>query len=223
ARRFVCYFSLSQAALVLAGICFATPLGITAGLFLWLSVPISVMGLGLAVRSLEARIGRLPLQRLLGLQAETPTLAALFLVTGLAAVGFPGTLGFFGIEMLSDAATRTHWFFGLLVIASTALNGIAMLRAYAILFLGSRPRSGLDLRIRRVELAAFLLLLLLLIGGTIWPQAGIESRHAAAELILGHRLLPQSLAGPQPMALKTSQSALTQIKKRRPMMSPWPL
>lgn len=187
ARRFVCYFLLSHASLVFAGICLPNALGLTAGLFMWLSVPLSVLGLGLTVRSLEARTGRLSLQSFLGFHAETPTLAAVFLITGLAAVGFPGTLGFFGFEMLTDAATQSAKAFGLLVIASAALSGIAVLRVYARLFLGARTPSGIDLQVRRVELAGLLVLVLLLIGGTVWPQLALDARHEAAEQLLSQR------------------------------------
>lgn len=184
ARYFVCYFFLSLASLALAGMVLPLPLGVTAGLFLWLCIPISVMGLGLTIRSLEARTGRLSLREFKGLYAQTPTLAAFFLITGLAAVGFPGTLGFFGLEMLTDAASQSSKAFGIVVIASSALCGIAVLRVYSITFLGTTHQSTADLHIRRVELLSFLSLVILLVGGTLWPQPGVNSRQNAAEMIL---------------------------------------
>lgn len=187
ARHFICYFLLSHSSLVLAGLMFTTRLGMTAGLFLWLSVSLSVMTLGLIIRCIEARTGRLALKEFMGFHTEIPTLAAFFLVIGLAVVGFPGTLGFFGFEMLTDAATQSNAFFGFLVIASAALNGIGVLRVYAILFLGARRKKSVDLSIRRVELAAFLALVILLIGGTVYPQAGINFRKRASENILNIR------------------------------------
>lgn len=184
ARLFVCHLLLSQSSLVLAGIVLSTPLAMTAGLVLWLSVPLSVMGLGLTLRSLEARTGRLSLKEFQGLHVHTPTLAALFLITGLAAAGFPGTLAFFGLEMLTDAATRSSNTIGVLVVLSATLGGIAVLRAYGKLFLGACHRSTVNLGIRSVELAALLVLVALLVGGTLWLPSGVSARrHAAEELI----------------------------------------
>ena len=41
-----------------------------------------------------------------GLYEHTPGLAALFLVTGLASIGFPGTVGFVGAELLVDGIVQ---------------------------------------------------------------------------------------------------------------------
>jgi NADH:ubiquinone oxidoreductase subunit 4 (subunit M) len=189
ARRFLCHVFLSHSSLVLAGVAFATPLGMTAGLVFWVSVPLSVTGLGLTLRSLEARTGRLSLREFHGLHVQTPTLAAFFLVLGLAAVGFPGTLGFFGAEMLIDAASGNRAA-GVLVVLSAALSGIAVVRAYKMLFLGARHRSTVNLRVRGIELSALLILVALLVGGTLWPQPGIASRERAARTILELRAPP---------------------------------
>jgi NADH-quinone oxidoreductase subunit M len=191
ARRFLCHIFLSLASLAFAGSVLATPLGTAAGLCLWLSAPISVMGLGLTLRFIEARVGRLSLREFQGLHSQIPTLGATFLVTGMAAIGFPGTVGFFGTEMLIDAATRADRVLGVVVVLSAALTGIAMLRAYGLLFLGAHRRSNVDLRVRPAELAAVLPLVVALVGGSVMPQPGIESRRDAAAAILGQRVVDQ--------------------------------
>lgn len=200
ARRFVAYFLLSHSALVLAGLALATELSMLAGLLLWLSLPLAMLGLGLTIRCLEARTGRLGLQNFRGFHSKVPTLAALFLISGLAAVGFPGTLGFLGLEMLTQAATQVNPVFGLLVIASSALNGIALLRVYSLVFLGTRQQTALPLQVRRVELAGLLILVLLLIGGALWPQPGIDNRRQAIAIL--QRARPNS--SPQLTAIMSS-------------------
>ena len=73
-----------------------------------------------------------------GLYEHSPALAVCFLLTGLASVGFPGTLGFISIELLVDSAVEASPYVGIIVIAAGALNGIAVLRAYFLLFTGAR-------------------------------------------------------------------------------------
>jgi len=184
ARRFFCHLFLGHASLVFAGIALATPLSVTSGLVLWLSVPLSLAGLGLTIRSVEARTGRLSLSEFQGLHVQTPILAALFLITGLAAVGFPGTLGFFGVEMLTDATARVSKVLGVVVVLSAALSGIALVRAYGRVFLGGRHRATVSLRTRKTERIVFLALVAMLLGGTLWTQPEILSRKHAADAIL---------------------------------------
>ena len=184
ARRFLCFLFLSHSALVFAGIALSTALSLTGGLSLWISVMLAMTGLGLTLRSLEARTGRVSLRRYLGFHSQTPMLAAFFLITGLAAVGFPGTIGFFGAEMLVDGAGSVAIPIGVAVVLASALNSISVVRAYAILFLGTRHPGTANLGCRRSERLAILTLTLLLVGGAVWPQAGIESRFDAARQLL---------------------------------------
>jgi len=214
ARRLFARIFLTHASLVLAGIALSTRLGMTAGFCLWLSAPLALVGVGLTLRSLEARTGRLSLRSFLGLHVQVPTFAALFLFTGLSAVGFPGTLGFFGVEMLTDAAARVSKPLALLVIVSTAIGGIALLRAYAVLFLGASHRATVDLRIRRVELAALLALVVLLLGGTLWPQLGIERRSRAAGAILDLRERHAQAASGRPRSDSRDEGAREQAAGR---------
>jgi NADH-quinone oxidoreductase subunit M len=106
ARRFFCYLFLSNSALVLVGLNMVSPNGLTGGLCVWLSVGLSLCGLGLTLRALEARRGRLLMREFQGLYEHTPNLAMCFGLTGLAAVGFPGTFGFVGTEILVDGAVE---------------------------------------------------------------------------------------------------------------------
>jgi NADH-quinone oxidoreductase subunit M len=86
--------------------------------------------------------------------------------------------------MLTDAAARTSKPLAVGVVLAGALSGIAAVRAYGRLFLGARHRATVSLRIRRTERVAFLALVALLLGGTLWSQAQIVSRNRAADEIL---------------------------------------
>jgi NADH-quinone oxidoreductase subunit M len=186
-RRFFAYLFLSHASLVLVGLELHTVVSLTGALALWFSVMLSLGGFGLVLRALEARFGRLTLVTHYGLYEHSPTLAACFLLTGLASVGFPGTLGFVSTDLLVDGATLFNPSVGLAIIATAALNGIAIVRAYLLLFTGARHTSTVSLRLGFRERVAVLTLAALILGGGFFPQAGIASRQRAAETLLEDR------------------------------------
>jgi NADH-quinone oxidoreductase subunit M len=187
ARRFYAYLFLSHASLVLVGLELQTPLSLTASLCLWFSVILSLGGFGLALRALEARFGRLSLVNYHGLYGHSPTLAVCFLLTGLACVGFPATIGFIATDLLVDGAVEASPFVGIAVVAAAALNGIAVVRASLLLFTGTRHVSTVSLEIGPRERLAVLTLAALILGGGLYPQPGVESRHLAAEHLLERR------------------------------------
>jgi NADH-quinone oxidoreductase subunit M len=169
---------------VLVGLQTVTPIGLTASLSLWLSMGLSLAGFGLTLRALEARHGRLSLDGYHGVYEHTPMLAICFLLTGMASVGFPGTFGFVGTELLVDGVIETYPYFGIAVVVAAALNGIAVVQAYFKLFTGTRHVSSVPLEVRWREQFAVLTLAALIIGGGMYPQPGVASRHHAAEQLL---------------------------------------
>ncbi len=195
ARRFFGYLFLSHSSLVFVGLETATPIGLTGALCVWLSVGLSLAGFGLTLRSIEARVGRLSLDQYHGLYGHIPSLAGLFLLTGLASIGFPGTAGFVGAELLVEGAVQVSPFVGIAIVVAAALNGLAVLHAYFRIFTGSRHVASIDLRIRVPERVAVLVLSALLLGGGLYPQPGVAGRYnAAAQLVkererrLGHEV-----------------------------------
>jgi NADH-quinone oxidoreductase subunit M len=193
ARRFFCYLFLSHSSLVLVGLEIATPVGLTGALSLWISVGLALTGFGLTLRSIEARIGRVSLNEFHGLYEHTPALAAFFLITGLASIGFPGTIGFVGAELLVEGAVDVYPWVGLAVVLAAALNGIAVMHAYFRIFTGKRFFPTISLQSRLPERVAVLILAALILGGGLYPQPSLSSRyHAASEIIKARR----HLAGP---------------------------
>ena len=197
-RRFFAHLFLSHSSLVLVGLELHTELSLTASLCLWFSVILSLGGFGLTLRALEARFGRLSLSDYHGLYEHTPALAVCFLLTGLASVGFPGTLGFISIELLVDSAVEASPYVGIIVITAGALNGIAVLRAYFLLFTGARHVSTVSLGIGLRERVAALSLSALILGGGLFPQLGIATRQRAADEILQDRRKRLQLEKPVP-------------------------
>lgn len=187
ARRFFCYLFLSHSALVLVGLEMVSELGLTGALCLWLSVGLSLGGFGLVLRALEARRGRILLTEFQGLYESTPVLAVCFFLSGLGSIGFPGTLGFVGAELLVDGAVETYPYIGFAVVIASSLNGIAIVKAYFLIFTGTRHASTVSLQIRHRERIAILMLAALIIIGGLFPQPGVMLRSLAARELLARR------------------------------------
>lgn len=187
ARRFFCYLFLSNSSLILVGLEIGTPVALTGALCVWLSVALAVGGFGLTLRSVEARVGRLSLATFHGLFERMPRLGAFFLLTGLASIGFPGTIGFIAVELLVDGVVELSPYMGAAVVIASALNGLAILMAYSRIFTGSTHATTIDLRIRPWERIAVLVLAALILGGGLIPQPGVSSRYHAAMELMGTR------------------------------------
>jgi NADH-quinone oxidoreductase subunit M len=198
-RRFVAFFFLSHSSLVLVGLELHTPVTLTACLCLWITVALSLGGFGLTMRALEARVGRLSLSQYHGLYDLSPMLAACFLLTGLASIGFPGTVCFVATEMLIEGAVGTHLTIGLAVIVAMALNGMAVIRVYFLLFTGRRHASAIQLDITPRERFAMLTLTGLIIGGGLYPEPGVVNRFSAAQELLQQR---ETSTAAQPVAAR---------------------
>lgn len=215
ARRFFCYLFLSNSALVLAGLDTLEPIGLTGALAVWLSSVLALSGLGLTLRALEARHGRMSLVAYHGLYEHTPLLAVCFALTGMATVGFPGTLGFLGAELLVDGAVSTYLLPGIAVVLAGMLNSIAVFKAYFVLFTGARHVASVPLGIGWRERVAVLVLAVLILGGGLWPQPGVSSRYRAAEHLLERRraTLAESIPSHAAHAITLAESAPPSKKK----------
>jgi hypothetical protein len=203
-RRFFAYLFLNNVSLVLVGLGLHTSVSLAGALCLWLAVTLSLAGLGLTLRALEARYGRLSLDDFHGLYEHSPMLAVCFLVTGLASVGFPGTLGFVASELLAAGAVEADLAAGVAVVAAAALTGIAVVRVYFLLFTGARHFSSVSLAATARERFVLLTLMALILGGGLFPQPGVARLYAAAEGILqarGPAATDHRDAGGQPAAV----------------------
>jgi NADH-quinone oxidoreductase subunit M len=183
-RRFYCYLFLSHSSLVLVGLELATPIGIAGALSMWVSVGVALTSFGITMRCIEARIGRIDLGNYYGLYNHMPTMAAFFLLTGLASVGFPCTIGFVAGELLTESVIAYSPWIGCLVVLATTLNGIAVMRAYFRVFTGTKHVTSIPMRSQPEERFAIIVMTLIILGGGLYPQPGVESRYRAAVHLL---------------------------------------
>jgi NADH-quinone oxidoreductase subunit M len=111
-----------------------------------------------------------------------PRLAVFFVVSGLALVGLPLTLGFCAEDLLLHGTLETHELIGIFLPIVTALNAVSLLRFFASLFLG---RSGIEAQglvdaLPRERVVLTTALLFLLVGG-IFPSTFVRLPARAAE------------------------------------------
>jgi NADH-quinone oxidoreductase subunit M len=106
------------------------------------------------------------------------------LLTGLASIGFPGSLAFFGMELLVEGTVEIYPMVGMIVVLAAALNGVAVLRAYFRIFTGKRHVATIPLTARPAERIALVSLSLIVLGAGLLPGAAVASRHHAAEALL---------------------------------------
>lgn len=187
ARRAYGFLFMSQSAVVMLGLgCFSVT-GVTGGLLLWLSSGLSLAGFGLVLWVLEARRGRLRLDRFHGGYERSPMLGTAFILFGIGTVGFPGTLGFIGQELLIDGAVQDFPTFCVAYVLASALAGLAVMRMYFALFTGAPTRGRISQGLHRREKLGFSLLGLALLAFGLWPQALVRSQEAVAAALLAAR------------------------------------
>jgi len=184
-RRIVGFLVMSQSALVFVGLECDNVEGVAGGLVLWLTVGIAMTGFVLAVASIHSRVGPRRLDRLGGLAARAPFLAALFLVLGLANVWLPGTLGFVGEDLLVHGVLATFPLVGIAIVVASALNGFTVLRAFTYVFLGPAPPDlpTVGRLLPRERLVLVGIVALLALGGLV-PGPIVALRGPAAARIV---------------------------------------
>lgn len=172
-RRLIGWLSVSQAGLMLIGLCSLEPDGEAGTIVYWLSYGTAVTGLALTVWAVQARTGTTRISELGGLVRSCPRLTVGFAAFSIASVGFPGSLGFVAEDLLVHSVLEVHPLIGLIMIVATALNGIALIRALFLVFFGpERISAPADLRAR--ELCVIAGLAIVVFGLGLWPDPLVE-------------------------------------------------
>lgn len=197
-RSFIGALAMSQSALVLVGLSGTLPLELTGAFCVWISSGLAITGIGLVSWALESRAGPIPLDTLQGRFWDAPALAAFFLLFGMASIGLPGTLSFVADDLIVSGSLDEHLAVGLLVILSTVLCGIAVMRCWFTVFGGATSRDNPRHEILRRERGSFVLLIVALFGLGIWPGPTVRMLEQAAEQILRGSTAPMGLDNVHP-------------------------
>lgn len=166
-RRLLGLLFVGQASSILVGLESATEAGVTGALVHWIVVAASTTGLVAVLRLVETRVGgSIGGAQFLGLANNFPRLAVFFLISGLALIGLPGTLGFCAEDLLIHGTLESHPQLGVALPIATALFAFHLFRLFSTLFLGTKsnrlvivPDALPRERACLAALAAFLILL----------------------------------------------------------------
>lgn len=183
-RGFIGAFSMSQSALVLAGLSGTVSLELTGAFCVWISSGLAITGIGLVTWALESRAGGISIEQLQGRFWDAPALAAFFLLFGMALIGLPGTLSFVADDLIVAGSLDVHLAAGVMVIISTVLCGIAVMRCWFQVFGGPRPAESPSHAVLSRERIALTALIASLFALGLWPGPLVQSLDQAAEQIL---------------------------------------
>jgi NADH-quinone oxidoreductase subunit M len=187
ARGLVGTLAMSQSAMVLAGLSGTLPMELCGALAIWVSSGLALTGIGLVVWALESRAGRIPIDFLQGRFADSPALAAFFLLFGLASLGFPGTLSFVADDLIISGSLDEQLHAGILVIVATVFAGIAVIRGWFHVFGGPATPEAPQHVILPRERIALSTLLVILFGLGLYPGPLVRSLEQVAASLLSMR------------------------------------
>ena len=184
-RSLIGTLAMSQSAIVLAGLAGTLPMELNGAFCVWISSGLAITGIGLVSWALESRAGPIRLDTPQGRFWDAPSLAAFFLLFGLASIGLPGTLSFVADDLIVSGSLDEQLHAGLLVIISTVLSGIAMMRGWFHVFGGPVVTDGARHAILPRERVAFTALLAALFLLGLWPSPLVEALDRATSRLLG--------------------------------------
>ncbi len=138
-RRLLGLLAISQMSFLLAGLESSSDVGVNGAMVYLVVLSISTGGLFIVQRLVEVRMSTpLTLNQFHGLGGRMPRLATFFLVSAVALIGLPGTIGFVAEDLLFHGTLESHPELGLIMPIATALNAITLLRMFFYMFFGRR-------------------------------------------------------------------------------------
>ncbi|MDC0669384.1 proton-conducting transporter transmembrane domain-containing protein [Nannocystis radixulma] len=196
-RRVIGYFWVSQMGLVLTGLATLNAPGVSGALLQAMSSVVEVCGLMLIALEVEARAGTTDMRLLGGLVRRAPRLTTGFLLLSASAVGFPGTISFVAEDLAIQGLLYEHQLAAALLLVVTAINGVALFKAFKQTFLGPGSQHAKALRsfadLRGWEYRASVALMAALLIGGLVPQPLLAVRAGAVEAL--HKLEPAIALG----------------------------
>lgn len=170
-KRLIAYSSIAHVGLIAAGVFVWNVQSLQGAMIQMLNHGISVIGLFFVIDIIERQTETREISSLGGIAKQAPSLAMLFLVIVLGAIGLPLTNGFVGEFLLLlgiyQAGIWTAVFAGLTII----LGAVYMLRMYQGVMLGEIKQHTASFKdVKGVELFVLALIVILILVIGIYPS-----------------------------------------------------
>lgn len=141
AKKLIAYSSISHMGFVALGVFSATFTGLQGGIYQMLNHGITTGALFFLIGMLYHRSERREIEEFGGLAAQTPLLAALFLVTALSSIGMPGLNSFVGefmilLGLFKSVQLPYAWTIASIVVTSVIFGAAYLLWMYRRIFFG---------------------------------------------------------------------------------------
>lgn len=186
-RRLVALVIGSQLGIVVVGVSALGEQAASGAMVNAAAVAIGATGLLVLVNAVEARVGAITLDArspIGGLAEAMPRASLAWFVVALATVAIPGSLGFVGEDLVLHGLLTTRPFAAILMLLTTVVNAVTLLRAGVHLFLGPARRKYAVPDLLGRERLTLALLFLFLVGYGLFPSRLVDvASHAARELI----------------------------------------
>ncbi|GMU59236.1 MAG: hypothetical protein AMXMBFR34_09990 [Myxococcaceae bacterium] len=182
-RRLIAYVVVAQSSALLVGLASGDLVSVSGALANAISVAITSRGLMLVAGTIEARVGPVDVRGLHGVSHPAPRLGVAALMLAFGAVGLPGSLGFVGEDLMLQGLMRERPLVAGVMVACTALVGIALLRAMLKTCFGPvQPWAATAPDLFPRERALVLLAVAVVLLG-VWPQPLVQAhQHDVAAL-----------------------------------------
>lgn len=186
-KRIIAYSTVSQLGFIFLGLAMGNEVGVAGSLLYILMHGISKGGLFLCAGIVEQNAHTKDLRKMGGLGSTMPMTALAFLACAFSVMGIPPFGGFFSKYLVMAGAFDS----GQLAIAFTFLGGavltiIYLLRAFVLVFCGTRPADLADVREKSpVMVFSVSLLAVLSLGAGLLFQYPAEFARAAVQQMLG--------------------------------------
>ncbi len=171
-KKMVAYSSISHMGLVTIAIATMSDEGLSAALFEMIGHAFIISPLFLIAGFLHSRTGSWQMQDMGGVMQRAPYLSAIFVLSGLAALGLPGTMGFVGELTILLSAIDVYGVWLALIAVGSILSAGYMIRTFRRVIYGERSKrvAEADFTMSKVEFLVLVVFSMLIIAFGLWPQ-----------------------------------------------------